>query len=53
VAKDFKIYYKKVDGKTPTSYTMDHSAGSYVYDTQAACVFTLRQRRASPARATG
>ncbi len=34
VAKDFKIYYKKVDGKTPTSYTMDHSAGSYVYDPQ-------------------
>jgi protein SCO1/2 len=34
LAKDFKVYYKKVDGKTPTSYTMDHSAGSYVYDTQ-------------------
>ncbi|MDB5964960.1 MAG: hypothetical protein JWQ72_1460 [Polaromonas sp.] len=34
VAKDFKIYYKKVDGKTPGSYTMEHSAGSYVYDTQ-------------------
>ncbi|MCO5111680.1 MAG: SCO family protein [Burkholderiaceae bacterium] len=34
VAKDFKIYYKKVDGKTPSSYTMDHSAGSYIYDTQ-------------------
>jgi protein SCO1/2 len=34
VAKDFKIYYKKVDGKTPTSYSMDHSAGSYIYDTQ-------------------
>jgi len=34
VAKDFKIFYKKVDGKTPTSYTMDHSAGSYIYDTQ-------------------
>ena len=33
-AKDFKVYYKKVEGKTPTSYTMDHSAGSYVYDTQ-------------------
>ena len=32
VAKDFKIYFKKVDGKTPTSYTMDHSAGSYIYD---------------------
>ncbi|MEY2953952.1 MAG: hypothetical protein RLZZ401_2039, partial [Pseudomonadota bacterium] len=34
LARSFKIYYKKVDGKTPTSYTMDHSAGSYVYDLQ-------------------
>jgi protein SCO1 len=34
VAKDFKIYYKKVDGKSATSYTMDHSAGSYTFDTQ-------------------
>ena len=34
VAKDFKVYYKKVDGKTPGSYSMDHSAGSFVYDTQ-------------------
>ena len=34
LAKDYKAYYKKVDGKTATSYTMDHSAGSYVYDTQ-------------------
>ncbi|MDB5931197.1 MAG: electron transport protein SCO1/SenC [Polaromonas sp.] len=32
VARDFKIYYKKVDGKTAGSYTMDHSAGSYVFD---------------------
>src|SRR3990167_4072203 len=34
LTKSFRIYYKKVEGKTPTSYTMDHSAGSYVYDTQ-------------------
>jgi protein SCO1/2 len=34
VAKDFKVYYKKVEGKTPTSYSMDHSAGSYIYDTK-------------------
>jgi len=34
MAKDFKVYYKKVAGKTPTSYTMDHSAASLVYDTQ-------------------
>ena len=34
LAKEFKVYYKKVEGQTPTSYTMDHSAGCYVYDTQ-------------------
>jgi protein SCO1/2 len=32
VAKDFKVYYKKAEGATPTSYTMDHSAATYVYD---------------------
>ncbi len=34
VAKDFKTYYKKAPGRTETSYTMDHSAGSYVFDTK-------------------
>ncbi len=34
VAKDFKVYYKKAEGKTPTSYSMDHSAASFVYDPQ-------------------
>jgi len=34
VAKDFKLYYKKVEGKTPGAYTMDHGAASYVYDPQ-------------------
>jgi protein SCO1/2 len=34
MARDYKVFYKKVEGKTPTSYTMDHSAASYVYDTQ-------------------
>jgi protein SCO1/2 len=34
VAKEFKVYYNKVEGKTPTSYTMDHSAFSYIYDTK-------------------
>ncbi|WP_240635943.1 SCO family protein [Caldimonas tepidiphila] len=33
VAKDFKVYYKKVPGKSEGSYTMDHTAGIYVYDT--------------------
>jgi protein SCO1 len=31
-AKSYKVFYKKVDGRTATSYSMDHSAGSYVYD---------------------
>lgn len=34
LGKDFKVYYKKVEGKTPGSYTMDHSAGSYIFDTK-------------------
>ena len=32
VAKEFKVFYQKVAGKTPESYTMDHFAGSYVFD---------------------
>jgi protein SCO1/2 len=31
-AKEFKVIYQKVPGPTPGSYTMDHSAGSYVFD---------------------
>jgi protein SCO1/2 len=34
VTKDFKVYYKKVEGKKAGSYSMDHSAASYVYDPQ-------------------
>lgn len=31
-AKEFKVYYAKVPGKTEGSYTMDHTAGSFVLD---------------------
>ncbi len=34
VAKEFKIYYAKVPGKTPDSYTMDHTAASFLFDPQ-------------------
>lgn len=34
VAKDFKVFYKKVDGKAPGTYTMDHTAASFVFDPQ-------------------
>ena len=32
VAKDFKVFYAQVQGKTAGSYTVDHTAGSYVFD---------------------
>lgn len=31
-AKEFKIFYAKVPGKTPSTYTVDHTAGSYLFD---------------------
>ncbi|MEB0134268.1 SCO family protein [Actimicrobium sp. CCC2.4] len=34
VAKEFKIFYQKVAGKSADSYTIDHTAGSYVFDPQ-------------------
>jgi protein SCO1/2 len=33
-AKEFKILYQKQPGRTPESYTIDHSAGTFVFDTQ-------------------
>jgi protein SCO1/2 len=32
VAKAYKAYYSKVAGKTPESYTIDHSTFTYLYD---------------------
>ena len=32
VAKDFRVYYAKVPGASPDSYTMNHTAASYVFD---------------------
>jgi protein SCO1/2 len=34
VVKEFKVFYQKVPGKEPGSYTMDHTAGSFVFDPQ-------------------
>jgi protein SCO1/2 len=33
-AKEFKILYQKQPGPTPGSYTMDHSAATYLFDPQ-------------------
>jgi len=49
LAREFKIYYKKVDGKTPASYTLDHTASSYIYDPQGR--LRLNSRYGTPADA--
>jgi protein SCO1/2 len=33
-AKEFRILYQKQPGTTPGSYTMDHSAGTFVFDAE-------------------
>jgi protein SCO1/2 len=52
VARDFKIFYKKVDGKTPGSYTLDHSAGSYIFDPQGRVRLYSRYGSGAPALAS-
>ena len=51
-AKDFKVFYKKTEGKTPTSYGMDHSAASYVYDTKGQLRLYTRFGTGAPALAS-
>lgn len=31
-AKEFKVFYSKQPGPSPAAYSMDHSAGTYIYD---------------------
>ena len=31
-AREFKVFYAKVPGKSEGSYTIDHTAGSYIFD---------------------
>jgi protein SCO1/2 len=52
MAKDYKVYFKKVEGKTPTSYSMDHSAASYVYDPQGQLRLYTRYGGGAPALAS-
>ena len=42
LAKEFKVFYQKAPGKTPTSYTIDHSASSYAFDPQGRIRLALR-----------
>ena len=43
VAKEFKVFYEKVPGKTATDYSIDHTAGTYVFDTQGRIRLFARQ----------
>jgi protein SCO1 len=48
-AREFKVFYAKAPGKTTGSYTMDHTAGSYVFDAQGR--LRLFERYGTPADA--
>lgn len=45
VTKDFKVFYSKVPGKSAGSYTIDHTAGSYVFDTNGQLRLFLRHQQ--------
>lgn len=46
LAKDFKVFYSKQPGKTPDTYTIDHSTGSYAFDPQGRLRLLLRHGEA-------
>lgn len=45
-AKEFKVFYQKVAGKTPTSYSVDHTAGTYVIDREGRVRLLIRHGEA-------
>jgi len=45
-AKEFRVYYQKQAGSTPGSYTVDHTAGSYVFDAQGRVRLFVRHGQA-------
>jgi len=48
-AQEFKVFYSKVPGKTPDAYTIDHTAGSYVFDPQGRVRLFMRHGQATAA----
>ena len=45
VTKDFKVFYNKVPGKTASTYTIDHTAGSYVFDAKGQLRLFLKHQQ--------
>jgi len=48
-AKEFKVFYQKVPGSTPASYTVDHTAGLYVFDADGHIRLFVRQGESAAA----
>jgi protein SCO1 len=48
-AKNFKVFYAKSPGKTEGSYTMDHTAGTYVFDAEGKVRLFVRYGSAAEA----
>ncbi len=49
VAKEFKVFYQKAPGSTPSSYTMDHTAGTYVFDPEGRIRLFVRNGQSTDA----
>jgi protein SCO1/2 len=48
-AKEFKVFYQKVPGATPMGYTLDHTAGTYVFDANGRIRLFIRQGESADA----
>ena len=48
VARSFKVFFQKVPGAKPDTYTMDHTAGSYVFDPQGRLRLFVRHGNLQP-----
>lgn len=48
VAKDFKVFYRKSGDTDGPNYTIDHSAGTYVFDTQGRLRLYVKHGTAAP-----
>lgn len=51
-AKEFKVFFAKVPGKTEGSYTLDHTAGSFVFDPQGRVRLFVRHAGGAEAMAS-
>ena len=45
VAKEFRVFYAKQPGADPGSYTVDHTAGSFVFDRQGQLRLFIRHNQ--------